>query len=104
MAVGSRFPIDSSHLNTSPDTSVPDWSLFGGAESFDALPRRTVIPNLKGINPPRGPPKDPRDFLWVITEEPHRTRRLEILKAHPEVRLSWLDIGDDRKTFHCLNR
>ncbi|KAF8325799.1 dihydroceramide delta-4-desaturase [Cantharellus anzutake] len=62
-----------------------DWSLFGGAETFDSLPRRTVIPNLKNANPPRGPPKNPRDFLWVMTEEPHKTRRLEILKSHPEV-------------------
>jgi sphingolipid 4-desaturase/C4-monooxygenase len=26
------------------------------------------------------------DFLWMMTEEPHRTRRKAILKAHPEVR------------------
>lgn len=26
------------------------------------------------------------DFLWMMTEEPHRSRRLAILKAHPEVR------------------
>ncbi|KAK3325796.1 sphingolipid delta-4 desaturase like protein [Apodospora peruviana] len=26
-----------------------------------------------------------RDFIWTYTEEPHRTRRLEIIKAHPEV-------------------
>ncbi|KAK9479011.1 fatty acid desaturase-domain-containing protein [Lipomyces japonicus] len=25
------------------------------------------------------------DFLWTFQEEPHRTRRLHILKAHPEV-------------------
>ena len=34
----------------------------------------------------RGPPKDPSDFLWTMTEEPHRSRRMDILKAHPEVR------------------
>lgn len=26
-----------------------------------------------------------RDFFWTYTEEPHRTRRLEIIKAHPDV-------------------
>lgn len=25
-------------------------------------------------------------FFWTYTEEPHRTRRLAIIKAHPEVR------------------
>lgn len=25
------------------------------------------------------------DFLWMTTEEPHRSRRIAILKAHPEV-------------------
>ncbi len=28
----------------------------------------------------------PKDFFWTYTEEPHRTRRLEIIKKHPEVR------------------
>lgn len=28
------------------------------------------------------------DFFWTYTEEPHRTRRLAIIKAHPEVTLS----------------
>lgn len=27
------------------------------------------------------------DFLWMTTEEPHRSRRMAILKAHPEVSL-----------------
>jgi Sphingolipid Delta4-desaturase (DES) len=30
-------------------------------------------------------PHDPSDFLWLMTEEPHRSRRMAILKAHPEV-------------------
>lgn len=30
--------------------------------------------------------QDASDFLWMLTEEPHRTRRMAILKAHPEVR------------------
>lgn len=34
------------------------------------------------------------DFFWTYTEEPHRTRRQAIIKAHPEVRS-----GDD-PSFH----
>jgi hypothetical protein len=26
-----------------------------------------------------------KDFFWTYTEEPHRTRRQAIIKAHPEV-------------------
>lgn len=29
--------------------------------------------------------KKEHDFFWTYTEEPHRTRRLAIIKAHPEV-------------------
>ncbi|KAI5478416.1 sphingolipid delta-4 desaturase [Pseudohyphozyma bogoriensis] len=32
------------------------------------------------------PEQDPNDWLWMMTEEPHRSRRKAILKAHPEVR------------------
>lgn len=35
-----------------------------------------------------------RDFFWTYTEEPHRTRRLAIIKAHPEVRLL-SDVGPE---------
>lgn len=28
---------------------------------------------------------DKHDFFWTYTEEPHRTRRLAIIKAHPEI-------------------
>ncbi|BGP19565.1 hypothetical protein JCM10213_000165 [Rhodosporidiobolus nylandii] len=31
------------------------------------------------------PPQDGTDFLWMLTEEPHRSRRRAIMKAHPEV-------------------
>ncbi|CEQ40926.1 SPOSA6832_02594 [Sporobolomyces salmonicolor] len=30
------------------------------------------------------PPQNRSDFLWMMTEEPHRTRRMAIMKAHPE--------------------
>jgi hypothetical protein len=28
------------------------------------------------------------DFMWMTTEEPHRSRRMAILRAHPEVRVA----------------
>ncbi|KAH8102274.1 dihydroceramide delta(4)-desaturase [Cristinia sonorae] len=70
--------------------SGADFSYYGGAESFSEgrSPRRTVIPSkqLKDDGKaPFGPPQDPSDFLWLMTEEPHRSRRMAILKAHPEV-------------------
>ena len=35
-----------------------------------------------------------RDFFWTYTEEPHRTRRLAIIKAHPEVHSSSVHSGE----------
>lgn len=69
------------------DLLFADWSLFGGVESFDGEPRlrRAVKANGDKPAPPLIPPKDPSDFLWTMTEEPHRSRRMAILKAHPEV-------------------
>ncbi|KAG1826346.1 fatty acid desaturase-domain-containing protein [Suillus variegatus] len=68
-----------------------DFSYFGGAESFTegkrSLRRTTVVSPSEqddGVSYP-GPPQDPTDFLWIMTEEPHRSRRMAIMKAHPEV-------------------
>ncbi|KAF5383073.1 hypothetical protein D9615_005064 [Tricholomella constricta] len=66
-----------------------NFSLFGGADSLTEgkrSPRRTFLPNgdaNTSVYP--APPQDPSDFLWLMTEEPHRTRRMAIMKAHPEV-------------------
>jgi hypothetical protein len=69
---------------------LKDWSLFGGAESLDGLlrRRRTVKANGDQQDPPQALPRDTSDFLWTMTEEPHRSRRMAILKAHPEVELA----------------
>lgn len=41
---------------------------------------------------------DKHDFFWTYTEEPHRTRRLAIIKAHPEVRFSRHTLATDVAT------
>ncbi|KAL2757965.1 hypothetical protein ACRALDRAFT_1055044 [Sodiomyces alcalophilus JCM 7366] len=47
-------------------------------------------PSTDDIPLPPDSERDPlevkhRDFFWTYTEEPHRSRRLAIIKAHPEV-------------------
>ena len=70
---------------------LPDFSLHGGAESLTEgrTALRTVVPSPTaeddGVNLTK-PPQDPSDFLWLMTEEPHRSRRMAIMKKHPEVR------------------
>ncbi|KAI1763989.1 sphingolipid delta4-desaturase [Hypoxylon sp. FL1150] len=59
------------------------------------LQQKTIRLNGKGgeekqVQDASGLKRDPievkyRDFFWTYTEEPHRTRRLAIIKAHPEV-------------------
>jgi len=53
----------------------------------------TVTSRAKGDSPSPSPAPaaaegadKSHDFFWTYTEEPHRTRRLAIIKAHPEVR------------------
>ena len=41
-----------------------------------AAPKEAVAPPSAGTE---------TDFFWTYTEEPHRTRRMAIIKAHPEV-------------------
>lgn len=87
-------PSTASFHNTEIHSS--DFSLFGGAESLTDpepkhgqwLPRRTEIPHTQDIqNVYVSMPQDSigSDFLWLMTEEPHRSRRRAIMKAHPEV-------------------
>lgn len=47
----------------------------------------TVTSKANGDKPAAGDDASKgHDFFWTYTEEPHRTRRLAIIKAHPEVR------------------
>ncbi|KAH9168295.1 fatty acid desaturase-domain-containing protein [Lactarius sanguifluus] len=79
-----------------PSPNIPeevDFSLFGGAECLPegkqtptSFSRRTQLPLTQNSQDVYGlKPQDPSDFLWLMTEEPHRSRRMTILKAHPEV-------------------
>ncbi|KIO31822.1 hypothetical protein M407DRAFT_67375 [Tulasnella calospora MUT 4182] len=63
-----------------------DFSLYGGAETVSPphTLRRTKVADSNAPEPARVP-LDSNDFLWLMTEEPHRSRRAAILKAHPEV-------------------
>ncbi|KAG6810564.1 hypothetical protein H0H92_011320 [Tricholoma furcatifolium] len=78
-------------LRYSPRTNqyATDFSLFGGADSLTEgkrSPRRTFASNGDDdATAYPAPPQDPSDFLWLMTEEPHRSRRMAIMKAHPEV-------------------
>ena len=38
-----------------------------------------------GISTPESESNAKNDFFWTYTEEPHRTRRMAIIKKHPEV-------------------
>jgi len=45
--------------------------------------RMKAEPSLKKEDVPMASKE--KDFFWTYTEEPHRTRRMAIIKAHPEV-------------------
>ncbi|RCI16856.1 hypothetical protein L249_1889 [Ophiocordyceps polyrhachis-furcata BCC 54312] len=44
-----------------------------------------MVSKSASSSPPPTSFPDHHDFFWTYTEEPHRTRRLAIIKAHPEV-------------------
>ena len=56
------------------------------ADFSHALNRDWVVwPTIQDDGKASRPPLDPSDFLWLMTGEPHCSRRLAILKEHPEV-------------------
>ncbi|WWC72527.1 uncharacterized protein I206_106489 [Kwoniella pini CBS 10737] len=77
---------DTDNLSTST-TSSPTLSSYepsenGLSSSSDTEAVIISVEKLKQIEKMESNP----DFLWMTTEEPHRSRRMAILKAHPEVR------------------
>ncbi|WVW80900.1 hypothetical protein I302_102891 [Kwoniella bestiolae CBS 10118] len=70
--------------DTASTTSSPELSSYESSENGVEEIAEPIISaeKLKQIEKMEGNP----DFLWMTTEEPHRSRRMAILKAHPEVR------------------
>lgn len=58
-----------------PSEFSPSISSYAPSESS-----RDEAPDLREVEEP-----SEADFLWMTTEEPHRSRRMAILAAHPEV-------------------
>lgn len=91
-------PTDVEPLAT-PALSMDETSSVSSEEQVITTPRLTTPPASAELrqrhktsttaSQPKASttvPEDPNDFLWIMTEEPHRSRRKAILKAHPEVR------------------
>ncbi|EPQ28704.1 uncharacterized protein PFL1_04007 [Pseudozyma flocculosa PF-1] len=100
-AAASSSSATSVHSDDTPegDGDEDEWDDKEGAQVAELLggtlkqrkpvPAATVTPaeQAKQWLPPILPSaQDPSDFLWMHTEEPHRSRRMAILRAHPEVR------------------
>ncbi|GAA5954156.1 hypothetical protein JCM3765_005307 [Sporobolomyces pararoseus] len=79
--------------STSSSAATPDSLSEDEAETRATTPGEELSEEDKGLRlageqwaPKRiNPPQDGTDFLWMMTEEPHRSRRKAIMKAHPEV-------------------
>lgn len=93
-------------------TAGVDFSLFGGAEVLPPSMEHTNSQSTTDLDsgsssgdeavlgdeyklageawaPKKvNPPQDGTDYLWLMTEEPHRSRRNAILKDHPEVSIN----------------
>ncbi|POW22755.1 hypothetical protein PSHT_00940 [Puccinia striiformis] len=64
---------------SSPPPSLPLLSLSMNKTSQPISKAQPWMPKMVGLS------QDPNDWLWQMTEEPHRSRRRAILKDHPEV-------------------
>lgn len=78
------FRRDVHRRKAAPSINI-DWSLYGGEERIHgandkAAKGRKWMPRVSEEPIPSD------DFLWSLNEEPHRTRRMAIMKAHPEVK------------------
>ncbi|CDS00153.1 related to dihydroceramide delta(4)-desaturase [Sporisorium scitamineum] len=65
-------------LKSDNHASVPSAS--NATRSASAVDGKAWLPAIVPVD------EQSQDFLWMHTEEPHRSRRMAILKAHPEVK------------------
>lgn len=97
---GSATPSLTSAITDSDDdapVSTPAAAAMDRQSYVDRPP--PVKTPSRTPTPTAAMPQDPADFLWMLTEEPHRSRRKAILKAHPEVRQL---MGYTRWTAPCV--
>ncbi|ORY88255.1 fatty acid desaturase-domain-containing protein [Leucosporidium creatinivorum] len=90
----SSFPFDLSagaevlppSTSTSTSTSASTSSSPSDEEDEQEQPQKYRLAGEEWAPNKVVPEQSHEDFLWMMTEEPHRTRRKAILKAHPEIR------------------
>lgn len=82
MSSASLFPVTQRKApipQRVPSDSSPSVSSYSPSESSGGEATDSADEKEKPFDDPFP------DFLWMTTEEPHRSRRMAILKAHPEV-------------------
>ena len=58
---------------------------------FPNMPSTSTTSVVEELQKPLASSED--KFFWTYTEEPHRTRRQAIIKAHPEVNILLVDLN-----------
>ncbi|EST05539.1 Fatty acid desaturase, type 1 [Kalmanozyma brasiliensis GHG001] len=72
---------DQDELDDAPLSQVSRSApLTDAVRSATAVDGKAWLPTIVPVD------TQSQDFLWMHTEEPHRSRRMAILKAHPEVK------------------
>ncbi|PWN27513.1 hypothetical protein BDZ90DRAFT_220408 [Jaminaea rosea] len=93
MSASSSVASSSSQRSSSPSSrsASPDITDADSVVAAPILEKSDSSASTSGAGAPWLPQllpvkQDQQDFLWLLTEEPHRTRRQAILKAHPEIK------------------